>query len=118
MKKLKNITHKPWGKFYDFAEERKKWHLKILAIKKGGRLSLQLHANRSELWVVAEGKARVQKGNKIFTLIPQKLIFIKKKEMHRIVALTDVVIVELSFGNHDERDITRLADNYGRLQKK
>ena len=116
MKILKNITKKPWGKFYDFAESKGKWHLKALSIKKGHRLSLQKHSKRSEFWIVAEGKIRVQKGDKKRVLVQQKIIFIKKQELHRIEALTDTIIIELSFGCHDERDIIRFKDDYGRIK--
>ncbi len=114
IKQLHNIVRKPWGKFYDFAESRGKWHLKILLIKKGHLLSLQKHAERSEFWIVAEGEVRIQKGNKKSVLTPQKTIFIKKRELHRIEALTNAVIVEVSFGKHNEDDIKRIADDYNR----
>ncbi len=118
MKILKHTTQKPWGKFCDLALQEKKWHLKILVIKKGERLSLQAHTHRSELWVVAEGRAQVQKGDEISILATKEVIFIEKKEMHRITALTDVVIIELSFGDHKERDIKRFSDDYGRGENK
>jgi mannose-6-phosphate isomerase-like protein (cupin superfamily) len=114
MRILKNIIRKPWGQFRDFAESRGKWHLKTLHIKKGHRLSLQKHAKRNEFWIVVEGKVRIQKGNKKSVLTPQKSIFIKKRELHRIEALTNVVIIEVSFGEHKEDDIKRIADDYGR----
>ena len=115
MKRLNNITKKPWGEFCDLAESKGKWHLKVIAIKKGRRLSLQRHIKRSEFWIVAEGKVQVKKGNKTYILNSQKSIFIKKKESHRIKALTNSVVVEISFGFHDEKDIERLADDYGRI---
>ena len=87
MRILKNITRKPWGKFYDFAESKEKWHLKILLIKKGHRLSLQKHAKRSEFWIVAEGKVKIQKNEKWRVLTSQKPIFIKRREFHRLEAL-------------------------------
>ena len=34
MRTLKKIVKKPWGQFYDFAENKGKWHLKVLIIKK------------------------------------------------------------------------------------
>lgn len=114
MKILKNITIKPWGKFYDLAQEHQKWHLKILAIKKGQRLSLQRHRHRSEFWVVAEGKIRVQKNRRVLALAPSESVVIKKNEPHRIEALTNAIVIELSFGRHKETDIMRLADDYGR----
>ncbi len=118
MKCLYNITYKPWGRFCDLAGSKGKWHLKILVIKKNQRLSLQRHAKRSELWIVAEGRVQVQKGDEICTLVPQKSIIIEKNEMHRIKALTNAVVVELSFGSHSERDIARLADDYRRVEQK
>jgi mannose-6-phosphate isomerase-like protein (cupin superfamily) len=117
MKKLNIVTHKPWGRFYYFAECTGKWRLKLLFIKRGRRLSLQKHTKRSEFWVVAEGKARVQKGAETFTLASQGTMHIAKKELHRITALTDVVILAITFGPHYERDIVRLADDYGRTGK-
>lgn len=116
IKQLHNIVRKPWGKFYDFAESKGKWHLKALVIRKGHQLSLQQHAKRSELWIVAEGKVKVQKGGKRRVLAPRETIFIKKRELHRIEALTDAIIIELSFGHHDEKDIIRLEDDYGRIK--
>lgn len=116
MKRLNNLTHKPWGRFYDLAEDKGKWHLKLLIVKKGQQLSLQRHARRHEFWIIAEGKVQAQKGGKMHILSPQKSIHIQKNEIHRIKALTNAVIVELSFGFHKERDIFRLKDDYGRIK--
>ncbi len=116
LQQIRNITQKPWGSFYDFAENKGKWHLKALIIKKGQSLSLQKHNKRSELWIVVEGKIIVQKNKKKYTLSSQESIFIDKKEIHRIEAISDAVVIEVSFGNHDEADIIRFADNYGRIK--
>ena len=118
MKRLNNITKRPWGNFCDLAENKGKWHLKAITIKKGQRLSLQKHIKRSELWIVVEGKIQAQKGHKIYILTSPKSIFIEKKEIHRVKALTNAIIVEISFGFHNEKDIVRLADDYGRVNKK
>lgn len=114
MKRFFNITRRPWGKFVDFAEKKGKWHLKAIVVKKGHRLSLQRHQFRSELWIVAEGKIRVQKGRRNFVLKPCQTIFIRKQEKHRIEALTNAVVIEVTFGTHREKDIERLSDDYGR----
>ena len=118
MKRLTHLTRKPWGKFVDLAEHKGKWHVKALAIKKGHRLSLQRHRLRSELWVVAEGNIQVQKGRKRFVLKPQQTIFIRKNENHRIEAITDAVVIEVTFGTHQEKDIERLSDDYGRKKSR
>jgi len=114
MKELRNIVPKPWGEFRDFAENKGKWHLKALFITKGHQLSLQKHAKRSEFWIVAEGKAKVQKNGRWRVLNPEKTVFIKKGDTHRIRALTNTVVIEVSFGKHEEDDIKRIADDYNR----
>ncbi len=113
--KLTETVHKPWGEFCDYAERKGKWHLKTISVKKGCRLSLQQHKKRAELWIVAEGTIRAQKNKKWYTLHPEQTIFIKKLEWHRIEAVTDAVIIEITFGEHDEDDITRIEDDYGRI---
>lgn len=114
IKQLDNIALKPWGKFYDFAESNGKWHLKALVIKKGHRLSLQKHAKRSEFLIIAEGKIKIQKGRELRVLTPRKTVFFKKQELHRIEAVTNAVVIEVSFGKHEEDDIKRIADDYNR----
>jgi len=76
MKKIQKTVNKPWGKFYDLAAEKGKWHLKLLEVKKGHRISLQKHKKRKEFWIVAEGKIKVQKGKKLSTLSAGEYIII------------------------------------------
>lgn len=114
MKKLSKIVNKPWGAYYNLAEEKGNWHLKIIEVKKGKRLSLQKHKFRSEFWVIAEGQAKVQKGNRSILLKAGNTVSFKKGEKHRLESITDAIIIETSFGNHDEKDIVRLEDDYGR----
>jgi len=115
MHRLSKIVKKPWGSFHDLAEEKGKWHLKIIKVKKGHRLSLQKHKLRSEFWIVAEGKVNIQKGyKKSLKLGAGETVAFKKSELHRLTGITDAVIIELSFGRHEEKDITRLADDYNR----
>ena|SRR3989338_8849279 len=114
MKYLRKNVIKPWGGFCDLVEQKNKWHLKIISVKKGHRLSLQSHQSRSEFWIIVEGKIKAQKNKKTYLLASQDYIFIKKEEQHRLTALVDAIIVEISFGSHKENDIIRFADDYGR----
>ncbi len=116
MKRLSKTVKKPWGKYYDCAEEKGKWHLKVIFVKEGDRFSLQKHEKRNEFWVIADGKVEAQKGNTITTLEKGETLLIPKNETHRIKALVDSHIVELTFGEHDEKDIIRLEDDYGRAK--
>lgn len=117
MKRLTYISNRPWGIFYDIAEKANKWHLKLIKIKKGHRLSLQKHKLRSEFWIIAEGRVKAQKNNRMFRLNAGDSISMKRGESHRLEGITDATVVELSFGRHNEQDIIRLADDYGRMLK-
>jgi mannose-6-phosphate isomerase-like protein (cupin superfamily) len=114
MKHLTYISIRPWGRFYDLAEKPGKWHLKLIKIKKGRRLSLQKHKWRSEVWIIAEGRVKAQKNNRVFRLKTGDSISIWRGEIHRLEGITDAIVGELSFGRHDEQDIIRLADDYDR----
>jgi mannose-6-phosphate isomerase-like protein (cupin superfamily) len=114
MRKLKNISIKPWGKYLNLVEEKDKWHLKIIILKKDQRLSLQKHKLRTERWVVVEGKVKAEIGKEVFTLSPNETVVIKKSQIHRMKAITDSVVIEVTFGTHKEKDIERIEDDYGR----
>jgi len=106
------IVEKPWGSF-KLLTKNEKTTLKILFLNAGSRTSLQLHQNRDEKWYIL-------KGNGIITLDTNQTInegdelFIPKKQPHRISAVTDLTILEISYGLFDEQDILRLEDDYCR----
>lgn len=119
MKSMQSKNHKfvkkPWGG-YQVLEEHPGYWLKKLFIEKGEQISLQSHNNRSEIWVVLEGKIRVQKDNDFYILQKGGYILIKidKKEKHRIYGLTKATVLEVAFGQPTEEDIIRYKDKYGR----
>lgn len=114
MKRLKDNVIKPWGKYMNMAEEKDRWHLKVILLKKGKRLSLQRHQLRSEMWIVAQGKIKAEIGKEILTLSASKTAFIKYKEIHRMTAIEDSTVIEVTYGTHKEKDIERLEDDFGR----
>lgn len=116
MKKLSKDVEKPWGAYYDLAEEKGKWHLKVIEVKAGQRLSLQTHEHRSEFWIIAEGEAKIQRDTEVLNLKTGDTVSFNKKEAHRLEGITDTTFIEVSFGNHDEEDIIRLEDDYGRTK--
>jgi len=117
MKRLSKIVKKPWGAYYDLAEEKGKWHLKVIKVKKGQRLSLQKHKLRSEFWIVVEGKVRIQKNSKSLILKTGDTISFNRQEAHRLEGITKATIIEISFGQHEEKDIVRFEDDYGRAMQ-
>lgn len=112
----KNIVKKPWGEYENF-EKAEKWNLKTITINTGGRLSLQSHKKRDEIWVVVEGEALATFGKKKIKVKAGDLVKIKKGEKHRIESKKGAKLVEVSTGGyHDENDIIRYEDDYGRAK--
>lgn len=108
------VEERPWGRFELFTLNEQST-VKLVYVHGDKRLSLQYHNNRSELWKVIKGPARVQIGNDTKTLETGESITIPKKAIHRLIgAGTDAVILEISLGEFDESDIVRLEDDYKR----
>jgi mannose-1-phosphate guanylyltransferase/mannose-1-phosphate guanylyltransferase/mannose-6-phosphate isomerase len=118
IQRLHKTTRKPWGAYYDYAQEAGRWHLKALFIKKGERLSLQKHRLRTEYHLVVRGTVRMTKGKTTRILGPGMLLKIPRGTVHRMAAVTNAVIIEVTLGIHRENDIVRLADDYGRAPDK
>lgn len=106
------FVKKPWGSYKLFSKNQKTT-IKILNLEKGKRTSLQVHKNRSEKWHLLQGQAIATLDSEI-TLMPGDEISIEKNQPHRLKAITDVSILEISFGNFEENDIKRIDDDFGR----
>ncbi len=107
-------TQKPWGSFTRFTDNEPST-VKFLYITHGEEFSLQYHKNREEFWKIISGNPEVIVGETVchpkigdeFTIPPETL--------HRIFArVDDVVVLEISTGNFDEKDIVRVEDKYNR----
>jgi mannose-1-phosphate guanylyltransferase len=89
--------------------------VKLVYVDSDKRLSLQYHNNRSEFWKVVKGPVNVQLGKETKTLQTGETITIPKKTLHRLGgAGVDAIILEISSGEFDEKDIVRLEDDYKR----
>jgi mannose-6-phosphate isomerase-like protein (cupin superfamily) len=107
---------RPWGRFERFTLNEQST-VKLVYLCGDKRLSLQYHDNRSEFWKVIKGPVKVQVGNDTKTLQSGETITIPKKAIHRLIgAGTDAIILEISTGEFDESDITRLEDDYNRAR--
>ena len=115
-----NIFHRPWGSFEDLKTD-KNWHLKIINVFKGKRLSLQSHKLRDELWVTLKGKgvAEVEdlKTKKMIKhiLSPMVKVLIPRKAKHRLSGASELKVAEIRFGKFNENDIERYEDDFGRI---
>jgi len=103
-----------WGSFIQFTREAPST-VKILTVDPGQAFSLQKHQNREEGWYVISGNGVIQIGEEKNEIEVGKSYFIPKETLHRLEAGDEpLVVLEVSFGDFDENDITRIEDRYGR----
>ncbi len=102
---------KPWGREIHFAVE-KEYIGKILEVKKGARLSLQYHKKKKETMYLFQGRIILQRGDETAELTPGSSVTIKPGVIHRVEALEDAKIFEVSTSHLG--DVVRLEDDYGR----
>ena len=116
---LHQTVHRPWGT-YTVLEEGPLYKIKRIEVKPGGILSLQLHHQRSEHWIVVDGIATVTNGEKIFDLSANQSTYIEKEHQHRLENKTanNLILIEVQCGKYlGEDDIVRFDDKYGRVEK-
>ena len=111
-----NIIYKPWGKEV-WLELNDKYCYKRIYINAGFKTSYQYHEKKLETNYIAEGKAEVWLENEdgvvekfiankgdFFTVVPPR--------KHRVIAITDTVLQEVSTPEVD--DVIRLEDDTNR----
>tara|TARA_Y100000589_G_scaffold331972_1_gene388325 strand:+ start:516 stop:1952 length:1437 start_codon:yes stop_codon:yes gene_type:complete len=114
------ITHskvyRPWGNYLSVVED-KRWQVKLIEVKPGEKLSLQMHHHRSEHWIVVSGTAKVEIENRVEILSENQSVYIPLGSKHRLsnpgkISLT---LIEVQSGSYvGEDDIVRFEDIYGR----
>jgi len=107
---------RPWG-MYEVLVEEPGYKVKRIEVKPGHRLSLQMHQNRSEHWVVVSGEALVTLGERELPLHTNEDILIPRQTKHRVAnpGTQPLVFIEVQCGDYlGEDDITRFSDDYNR----
>ena len=110
--KTPQIVDKPWGREIWYAHEQQ-YAGKILEVKKGGILSLQKHERKIETMYLQSGRIRYHYNGVDFDFPAGSCITIHPGDVHRVEALEDSVILEVSTPHLD--DVIRLEDRYGRV---
>jgi mannose-1-phosphate guanylyltransferase/mannose-6-phosphate isomerase len=113
---LHREVFRPWGS-YDSLGSGARFQVKLLRVMPGGTLSLQLHHQRAEHWVVVAGSARITRGEEVFMLAENQSTYIPVGVKHRIEnpGAVPVEIIEVQSGSYlGEDDIVRFEDVYGR----
>jgi mannose-6-phosphate isomerase len=119
-------SERPWGWYEtvsDAAFGGTGMKIKRIGVHPAKQISLQKHAQRAEHWVVVRGTAVVTLGQldgslKEITLQIGQHCDIAIGQIHRLANRTNepVEIVEVQMGSYlGEDDITRLADDFGRM---
>ena len=107
-------AERPWGSFSQYAHNSEVT-VSLMTVKPGQRLSLQSHTGRAELWIVLDPGAAVQLGDTVLHPQPGDEVWIPAGTRHRLSSTgPGVRILEVAFGNWQQEDITRYADDYDR----
>jgi mannose-6-phosphate isomerase len=109
------FVERPWGSFKQFANNRD-CTVSLMTVMPGERLSLQSHTGRAELWIVIDEGAVVQVGEQERACKAGDEMWIPANEKHRLSCTGDkpVRVLEVAFGNWQQDDIVRYADDYKR----
>ncbi len=108
---------RPWGTWEVLAAE-KDFCVKKICVAPRGKLSLQMHRQRAEYWIILEGEALVTVNEDQFIRKAGEAVYIPLESKHRIQndGTSEVVFMEIQLGkNLDENDIIRFEDVYGRV---
>ncbi len=106
---------KPWGYEIIWAETER-YVGKVLHINAGHKLSRQYHNKKEETFLIESGEMDLEIGQgadiKTLRMKTRDSFHCLPKTIHRMVAVTDVDVVEVSTPELD--DVVRLEDVYGR----
>ena len=110
-----SFVERPWGSFKQYAHNRD-CTVSLMTVLPGQRLSLQSHTGRAELWIVLDDGARVHVGEEERLYNAGDEIWIPANEKHRLSCggKAPVRVLEVAFGNWQQDDIQRYADDYSR----
>lgn len=106
---------KPWG-YEEILVNNGRYVIKKIFVNKKHRLSLQAHKVKSETLLIHKGKGVVTLDGKRVDYdvsgMPKIVDISIPGTVHRIVAVRDTVIYEVSTPELD--DVIRIEDDYGR----
>jgi len=108
-------VEKPWGHELVWAETPR-YVGKLLHITAGHRLSRQYHRTKDETFLVQAGELDLEVGDgaerRTIRMRPHDAFHCTPGTIHRMIAVTDVDVIEVSTPELD--DVVRLEDAYGR----
>ena len=109
-------NYRPWG-YFETLNIGPRFQVKLLHVKPGGKLSMQMHHHRSEHWIVVQGTAKVVIGEIEQLVRENESVYIFATQWHRLEnpGKVPVEIIEVQIGSYlGEDDIMRTDDIYHR----
>ncbi len=109
--------YRPWGHYVSVVE-KSRWQVKLIHVKPGEKLSLQMHHHRSEHWIIVDGTAEVEINGNVDVLTENQSTYIPLGSKHRLSnpGRIPLILIEVQSGSYvGEDDIVRFEDNYGRI---
>ncbi|MBB3770429.1 mannose-1-phosphate guanylyltransferase/mannose-6-phosphate isomerase [Angulomicrobium tetraedrale] len=109
-------AHRPWGTYQTICRGDR-FHVKMIVVEPGGRLSLQKHYHRAEHWIVVKGTAEVTLDERVFEVRENESTYLPLGGVHRLAnpGKIPLVLIEVQTGSYlGEDDIVRLEDVYNR----
>lgn len=107
---------RPWGSF-TILNDQQYCKVKSITVAPGGKLSLQSHKYRKEVWTIVSGTGTITIGETIKVYTVGETAIIECGEKHRIENSTTepVIFIEVQTGTYfGEDDIFRYEDMYRR----
>jgi mannose-6-phosphate isomerase len=110
-------VERPWGSFAQYANNEEVT-VSLMSVDAGQRLSLQSHTGRAELWIAIDDGAIVEVDDRVIRPKAGEEIWIPAGSRHRLSSEAGTVrVLEIAFGNWQQEDITRYADDYERPEQ-
>ena len=109
-------NYRPWG-YFETLNIGPRFQVKLLHVKPGGKLSLQMHHHRSEHWIVVQGTAKVVIGETEQLVRENESVYIIATQWHRLEnpGKVPLELIEVQIGTYlGEDDIIRTDDVYRR----
>ncbi len=113
-------VYRPWGS-YEGLVSGERFQVKLITVKPGARLSVQMHHHRAEHWIIVKGTAKVQRGDETILLTENQSTFIPLGTVHSLEnpGKIPLELIEVQSGSYlGEDDIVRLEDMYGRVKSR
>jgi UDP-GlcNAc:undecaprenyl-phosphate GlcNAc-1-phosphate transferase len=110
---------RPWGAYESLAKGHD-FQSKKIQLSPGLRFSLQKHAQREERWIIVRGQGMVTVGKKEWPVGRGSYVEVPRGSIHRLhnTGNEPLILIEVQLGDYlGEDDITRLEDDFGRIEK-